>query len=509
MALSLAFPGAAALGQANEPTLAPVAVTDPAIRWGMLETYCTECHNATDWAGGVAFDTLSPAEVPHDVKLWEATVRKLRGHLMPPPGSKQPTQAQKNAMVGWLETSLDARVETPIAGHVPVQRLNRTEYANTVRSLLGVEIKVQDLLPPEIEVDGFDNIAAALTVSPAFLDQYIGAARVIAKQAVGSPTPKLSKALYPSPGGSQDSYVDGMPLGSRGGMSFRHNFVADGEYRFSILDLDVGLYPSAAEARQTIVMFVDGKEVFRGNVGGAEDLSLVNREGADGRAKIIQRFSNIPVKVQAGTHEVVVTFVERARALSDEYVGGQGGQNGGDFGGFGRLRLARILNGVEVAGPFGQTALASTPSRDRILVCQPQSVADEPACARRIAEELARRAYRRPVAAAELDELMPFFAAGRKESGNFDGGVEQLVAAVLASPNFLYRAILPAAEAGPGGVHRLSDIELASRLSFFIWSDGPDDELLAAATSGKLSDPCGGALTGAGFDAQRRSQPHD
>jgi mono/diheme cytochrome c family protein len=489
LAFSLLIPGAAAMAQAVGTGPVTNAPPDVATRWAMLDTYCAECHNSTDWAGGVAYDTLTPEEVPHDVKLWESTARKLRGHLMPPPGSKQPTQAQKDSMVGWLETSLDARSETPRAGHVPVQRLNRTEYANTVRSLLGVEIKVQDLLPPEIEVDGFDNIAAALTVSPAFLDQYVGAARFIARQAVGTATPKLSKTLYPSPAGAQESHVDGMPLGSRGGMSFRHNFPADGQYRFSILDLDIGLYPSAAESRQTVVMLISGRQVFRGDVGGPEDLALVDREGADGRAKIIARFGNIPVTVRAGTHEVVVTFIERARALSDEYVGGIGGQNGGDFGGFGRLRLARLLNGVEVAGPFGQTSLESTASRDRIFVCQPQSAADEEPCARKIAENLTRRAYRRSVTATDVDKLMPFFVAGRQESGNFDGGVQQLVAAVLASPDYLYRAILPRADAAPTDIYRLSDTELASRLSFFLWSDGPDDELLAVATSGKLSDP--------------------
>jgi mono/diheme cytochrome c family protein len=488
LAFSLLVQGTAAFAQAAAGAGAAVA-PDLAARWGMLDTYCTECHNSTDWAGGIAFDTLTPADVPHDVKLWEASVRKLRGHLMPPPGNKQPTQAQKDAMVGWLETSLDARTETPRAGHVPVQRLNRTEYANTVRSLLGVEIKVQDLLPPEIEMDGFDNIAAVLQTSPAFLDQYLSAARFIAKLAVGSPTPKLSKTLYPVSGTPQDTYIDGMPLGSRGGMSFRHNFVADGEYHISILDLDIGLYPSAAESKQTVVMYIDGKEVFRGNVGGPEDLALVNREGADGRAKIIQRFSNIPVKVKAGTRDVVVTFVERARALSDEYIGGVGGQNGGDFGGFGRLHLARLLNGVEVSGPYGPATLQSTASRDRIFVCHPQSVADEEPCARRIAENLTRRAYRRPVNASDVEHLMPFFAAGRKEAGNFDGGVEELVASVLASPDYLYRAILPPTNSTAGDVYKLSDLELASRLSFFLWSDGPDDELLSLAASGKLSDP--------------------
>jgi mono/diheme cytochrome c family protein len=486
LAFSLLVQGAAAYAQA---VTTPAAGPDAAARWGMLDTFCTECHNSTDWAGGIAFDTLTPADVPHDVKLWEGAVRKLRGHLMPPPGNKQPTQAQKDAMVGWLETSLDARAETPRAGHVPVQRLNRTEYANTVRSLLGVEIKVQDLLPPEIEMDGFDNIAAALQTSPAFLDQYLSAARFIAKQAVGSPAPKLSKTLYPVGGVPQDNYIDGMPLGSRGGVSFRHNFVADGEYHISILDLDIGLYPSAAEWQQTVVMYVDGKEAFRGDVGGPEDLALVDREGADGRAKIIQRFSNIPVKVQAGTRDVVVTFIERARALSDEYLGGIGGQNGGDFGGFGRLQLARLLNGVEVSGPYGPVTLQDTASRDRIFVCHPQSMADEEPCARRIAENLTRRAYRRPVNTADVDHLMPFFTAGRKEAGNFDGGVEQLVAGVLASPDYLYRSIAPPADSAPGDIYVLSNLELASRLSFFLWSDGPDDELLSVAASGKLSDP--------------------
>ncbi len=487
LAFSLLVQGAAAYAQAATPGVGPAP--DLAARWSMLNTYCSDCHNSTDWAGGIAFDILTPADVPNDVKLWEGAVRKLRGHLMPPPGNKQPTQAQKDAMVGWLETSLDARVETPRAGHVPVQRLNRTEYANTVRSLLGVEIKVEDLLPPEIEMDGFDNIAAALQTSPAFLDQYLSAARFIAKQAVGSATPKLSKTLYPVSGGSQDSYIDGMPLGSRGGMSFRHNFPADGEYRLSILDLDVGLYPSAAESRQTIVMYIDGREVFRGDVGGPQDLALVDREGADGRAKIIQRFTNIPVKVSAGTRQVVVTFIERARALSDEYLGGVGGQNGGDFGGFGRLRLARLLNGVEVSGPFGVTVLQSTASRDKIFICQPLSVADEEPCARRIAQNLTRRAYRRPVDASDVDHLMPFFAAGRKETGNFDGGVQGLVAGVLASPDYLYRAILPPAQAVPGDIYKLSDLELASRLSFFLWSDGPDDELLAVAARASCPIP--------------------
>jgi hypothetical protein len=456
-------------------------------RWAMLETYCNDCHNATDWAGGVAFDTMTPADVPSEIKLWEHTVRKLRGHLMPPPGSKQPTQAQKDTLVGWLETSLDARRETPRAGHVTAQRLSRTEYANMVRSLLGVEIKVEDLLPPEIEMDGFDNIAAALTVSPTFLDQYIGAARFVARQAMGNATPKMSKTLYPPPSVAQDGFVDGMPLGTRGGMKFTHNFPADGEYRLSILDLDAGLYPSAVESRQTLVMFVEGKEVFRGDIGGKEDLALVNTQAAVGAGKIMQRFANIPVKVTAGSHEVVITFVERARALSDEYIGGGSGAGAGGAFFFGRLRLARILQGVEVAGPFGATHIGSTPSRDKIFVCRPQGVADEAACAQQIAANLARKAYRRPVNPGDISTLMRFYETGRKDSGTFDDGVQQVVTAVLSSPDFLYRAIAP--KDSSHDPQPLTNLELATRLSFFLWSEGPDDPLLEAAVSGKLADP--------------------
>jgi mono/diheme cytochrome c family protein len=471
-ALAAAVP---ALAQSVAP-----AAADAASRWSMLETYCNDCHNATDWAGGVAFDTLSPADVPHEIKLWEATVRKLRGHLMPPPGSKKPTQAETDAMVGWLETSLDTRRETPRAGHVTAQRLNRTEYANAVRTLLGIEIKVDDLLPPEIEMDGFDNIAAALTVSPSFLDQYIGAARFIAKRAVGSSTAKLGKVLYLPTAASS---TDGLPLGNAGGFVFNHFFPADGEYRLSLLDdLTGGLYTNASLFRRTIVILIDGKQVFRGDVGGKEDLGIADREAAAGRARIAARFSNIPVKVTSGAHDVAVAFVERSRTLSDETIGGNFGAGFGSAGGGGRISA-----GVEVAGPFGATSIGNSPSRDRILVCKPASDAEQKPCAEKIARNLAYHAYRRPVTEADVSRLMGFYESGRKEIGDFDGGVQEIVMAVLSSPDFLYRVIQPK---GDGSKPQpLAPLELASRLSFFLWSDLPDDELLQAAVSGKLGDP--------------------
>jgi hypothetical protein len=380
--------------------------SDP--RWTMLQTYCSDCHNATDWAGGVAFDTLTPADMPREIDIWEASVRKLRGHLMPPPGNKQPTQAEKDSLVGWLETSLDARKETPRAGHVTAQRLSRTEYANAVRSLLGVEIKAEDMLPPEIEMEGFDNIAASLTISPAFLDQYISAARYISARAVGSAAPKMGKATY---SGNQGG--GSMPLGSRGGVRFKHYFPAEGEYRFSVVNDMTGSSAISTPSlfRQTVVMFLDGKEVFRGSFGGKEDLGLADREGVAGGAKVMARFRNIPVKVPFGIHEIAFTSVERAQVLSDANTGGGVGGGGGG------------PSSVEVSGPYGQVSFSAGSTRDRIFVCDARTEAEEKPCAEKIARHLATRAYRRPATDADVQSLMNFYATGRKDIGNFVGGV--------------------------------------------------------------------------------------
>jgi len=451
--------------------------------WGMLKQYCSKCHNTDDWAGGVAFDTMNPAQVPADANVWEAAVRKLSGGLMPPPGNPQPPQRQVDQFVGWLEGYLDAADaagDEPLAGHVSIQRLNRAEYGESVKTLLGVTINVDDLLPPETEVGGFDNIAAALSVSPTFLDQYVRAARVVAHLAVGEPSPRVATAFFPAPRTSQDRYQPGMPLGTRGGMAFVYNFPVDGEYRFTIQDLDVGLYTWATETRNTVVLLIDGNEVFHGDLGGLGDLETADREGATGAKKIMQRFANIPVHVVAGQHQVVVTFVKRAAAENDDYVDGNG------F--FARMRTARLLGGVQVSGPFGPTQLSMTPSRQKIFICQPRSKDEERPCAVKITEHLARLAFRRPVLQSDLDSLMPFYDYGSRHGG-FNEGIEQMVAAVLASPDFLYRAIVPSPQAVAGRPHTLSNLELASRLSFFLWSEGPDDELLRLATAGKLTDP--------------------
>jgi mono/diheme cytochrome c family protein len=456
----------------------------------MLNTYCVGCHNTRLKNGGIAFDSIDIQNAPGDAQTWEKALRKLRGHLMPPPGAPQPPLKDVDSFVAWMETTLDSHAKGPAAGHVPIERLNRTEYAAEVKSLVGVDVK-SDILPQDIRIDGFDNIAAALSVSPSFLTQYIEAARHIAQLAVGNPNPRVSNAKY-----LLSAYQDPdapMPPGMRGGVRFKHNFVADGEYRININDLSVGLYTAQMENETTLVIMIDGKIILRRTIGGPADLAEAERRGADGRAAIMERFTKIPVKVQAGVRDVVVGFIDRSHVESDENVA-----NLNAFGGFRGCgydpnagRMALLCDGIEINGPFNPTGISTTASRALIFVCDPQKIG-EAACARQIMETLARRAYRRPVTADDLVELTKFYDAGRQDGGSFDQGIEQVVAAVLASPDFLYRSIRGRQGSSSDTGFALTDLELASRLSFFIWNTGPDDELLKLAAANGLSKP--GAL---------------
>jgi mono/diheme cytochrome c family protein len=454
-------------------------------RWAMLETYCSDCHNNDDRAGELTFDSLTPASIPEHAEVFEAVVNKLRGRLMPPPGREQPEQADIDALVAWLERSIDDSAGQT-AGYVQAQRLSRSEYAHAVKGLLGVEIDPAEYLPTDIEVDGFSNIARALTVSPAFVEQYVNVARTVAHLAVGEPIPKVGTAYFPPPTEDQEAYIDGMPLGTRGGMRFTHNFPADGEYRLSLTNLGVGLYPRALETEHTLVVLVDRNEVFRRNIGGPEDLALMDRGGAPARAEIMARFENIPVMVEAGMHELAVTFIERARALSDEQISTFAPAKSFSF--TGAPRVPGIIGGINMIGPYGSNGLSETASRKMLFICEPEVPERERACAERIAADLAHRAFRRRVTQADLERLMPFYDEGRQGPGGFDEGIELMTTAVLASPDFLYRTIAPADAAGDGR-YALSDYELATRLSFFLWSQGPDDELLELAEQGSLSQP--------------------
>jgi len=451
-------------------------------RFALLEQYCTDCHNAAELAGEISFEGQSLRAVPQHAEQFEAAIVKLRGRLMPPPGEPQPSADEIDGLIATLEKTIDEHAPKQ-AGYVAAQRLSRTEYAHAVKALLDVEIDPEEYLPAEIEVHGFTNIAAALSTSPAFVEQYVTAASAVAHLAVGEPKPKVATAYFPAPAGGQSSYVPGMPLGTRGGTKFKHTFPADGEYRLSIAgDLGAGLYPRAVETRHTLVVLVDRAEQYRADIGGDEDLALINTGGAPARAELMKRFTDIPLQVAAGTHEIIVTFIERSRAADDENTS----DGVGDFSFGGAARVPGITSGINLLGPFNSTGLTRTASRRKLFVCEPEVADRERECATEIAANLARRAYRRPVSQTDLDRLMPFFDEGRKGVGGFDEGIELLTSAVLSSPDFLYRAIAPTAAPGAAS-QELSAFELASRLSFFLWSQGPDDELLKLAESGDLS----------------------
>src|SRR5262245_53181420 len=459
----------------------------PESPWSTIQTYCFICHNKDVRAGNLLLDQLGAESVAQHPEIFEKAVRKLRGRQMPPPGFLQPSQQEIDALVGWLESTLDESSKGHLAGHVPVQRLNRTEYANAVKDLLAVEIDPNQYLPADIAVEGFSNIAAALTVSPAFLEQYINAARAVSGIAVGKPVPEVVKASFPPPAvGDQDGYVDGMPLGTRGGTRFEYTFRADGEYRFTIKDLDFGLYPRGVENETTVVILIDRKEVFRQKVGGDADRTFVDRGGgAPAGAKLMQRFADIPLQVKAGVHEVVVTFIERSRVATDDLIAG-GTQYSG-FGFKGYLRLPRLIGRIEVSGPHAASP-TRTASREKLLICKPEAPEQERACAERITRDLAGRAFRRPITKDDMGGLMVFYDAGHKFDG-FNAGIEQVVTAVLVSPEFLYRGIAQPKDSKDAKLRALSDRELASRLSFFLWRRAPDDELLKLATAGDLRRP--------------------
>jgi len=461
----------------------------PEPQWSTIQNYCFGCHNPGVRAGNLLLSELNADSVPGHPEIFEKAVRKLRGRQMPPPGNLQPSQKEIDALIGWLESTLDESSKAHLAGRVPVQRLNRTEYANAVKDLLAVEIDPNQYLPADIAVEGFTNVAAALTVSPTFLEQYVNVARIVSRMAVGKPAAEVVKASFPPPAtGDQDGYVDGMPLGTRGGTKFEYTFPADGEYRVTISDLDFGLYPRGVENETNVVVLIDRKEVFRKKVGGEADRAFVDRGGgAPAGAKLMERFANIPVQVTAGVHEVVVTFIERSRVATDDLIAGGTQYDGFAFKGY--LRLPRLIGAIQIVGPQAGAGPTRTASREKLFICKPEVREQERACAERITTDLAGRAFRRPVTKEDVSGLMAFYDSGHEGSGGFEAGIEQMVAAVLASPDFLYRGIVQPKDKKGAKYYALSDRELASRLSFFLWKRAPDDELLKLANTGALRKP--------------------
>jgi hypothetical protein len=424
-------------------------------------------------------------QVPKDAETWEKVIRKVRGGMMPPQGMPHPDKAATSTLISFLETSIDrAATASPNPGRAALHRLNRTEYGNAIRDLLGLDVDVTSLLPADDEANGFDNIADVLKVSPSLLEQYLSASGKISSMAVGdlSITP-VSQIYQVPPDLAQEDHVEGLPLGTRGGILIWHNFPLDADYDFSVTLLQniVG-YITGLEWPHQLEISIDGARAFIAPVGGEEDNKMsdanlgVAKDTLDARLKT-------RVHVQAGRHAVAVAFLRRNSAESDEplqpFTRDLDLQN---------MNGIPLIDHVQITGPFHATGAGDTPSRRRIFVCHPAKSADEVPCAKRILSTLARRAYRQPVADKDLELLLSFYQDGRNKGG-FEKGIEEALRLILASPKFLFRSEPDPAGIAPGAVYRVSDLELASRLSFFLWSSVPDDELLNAAAQGRLKDP--------------------
>ena len=457
----------------------------------MIDQYCTNCHNTDDKVAGLALDTLSLDRIPEAAETWEKVVMKLRGGMMPPLGQPKPDKAAVDGLIATLETTLDrAGLARPNPGRSSIHRLNRTEYGNAVRDLLDLNLDVAELLPPDDESNGFDNIADVLKLSPSLLEQYLAASRKISSLAMGDPaTLPVTQTYRIPPDRAQTDHVEGLPLGTRGGILIQQNFPLDAEYDLNVVLLrNVLGYMPGLEWPHQLEITVDGDRVFLVPVGGPDDNRMSDAnfataaEAIDGRTKI-----RLPLK--AGPHLIGATFLRKDSAESDEplqlHTRDHDLQN---------MNGIPQIDHVDVTGPFKTTGSGDTPSRRRILSCRPAVAAEEAACAKKIVATLARRAYRQPVADADIAPILEFYQSSRKK-GTFESAIENALQVILTSPRFLFRTEIDPPNVAAGSSYKLGDLDLASRLSFFLWSSIPDEELLGLAEKGKLKD-------GAILDAQ-------
>jgi mono/diheme cytochrome c family protein len=449
-----------------------------------VKQYCVGCHNDRAKTGGVSFEGITAESVSQHPDLFEKAVLKLRGRVMPPPGAKQPDAATVDSLVGWLETSLDhAEGQAHIPDQVVLHRLNRREYANAVRDLLDVEVNGDELLPQDDTAEGFDNIATALQVSPSFIEQYVIAARSVAVKAMGRADSRPSGWTFRAGSGTQYTHVAGLPLGTRGGILASVELPADGEYVINIADMATHIWGNGMEYENPLVVTLDNKLMYQTVIGGEEDMKAYDQVQSGALDKVNARLKNIRFTATAGPHKIGVAFKRKTFAESDDelqmYTPG-GGQD----------RMYRVSS-FQLLGPYNAKGLTATPSRDRVFVCHPANDAKpevQAACAKQIISTLAKRAYRRPVADADVAELMQYYQDGVKD-GSFDNGIRSAITGVLASPFFLYRTERIPSGLHPGATYKADDIELASKLSFFLWNTIPDDELLDLAAKNRLSDP--------------------
>src|SRR5262245_41198006 len=456
------------------PTIARAADPAPPDK-ALVDRYCLGCHSVRAKSGNFILEGLDPTRPATNVEAWEKVVRKLRGGLMPPPGRPRPDAAISDGFRSALERTLDGVAAAhPNPGRTEtVHRLNRIEYVNAVRDLLAVEVNAPDLLPADDSSYGFDNIAGVLKMSPALMERYLAAAKVVSRSAVGAPPPGPATAVYRvSPETQQAERIDPLPYGTRGGTTVRHPFPVGGEYEVKIA---VGGNRGRGDAA-TVVVMLDGARVKVINPSQGDPLTF-----------------RLPIT--GGPHDVGVTFlrsspdlVEQAREpfLNPEAPSGTGG---------GPTGLLPRLTSVTIVGPYNSSSAGDTPSRRRIFICTPTASSRESECAKTVLTSLARRAYRGMQTPANVQVLVDFYQKGRADGGNFEDGIEFALRRLLVSPEFLYRI-----EGEPvtrttkiasttSSVYKINDLELASRLSFFLWSSIPDDELLDVASKGTLSNP--------------------
>ena len=464
-----------------------------------LDRYCVTCHNQRLKTAGLTLDTMDLTQVPAQPEVWEKVVRKLRAGLMPPPGAPRPDPETYHGLTAWLEGQLDhAALAKPYAGRPVLHRLNRSEYANAIRDLLALDIDAAALLPPDDSAFGFDNISDALGVSPSLQEHYLSAALKIGALAVGDPGVTPGSETWRIPQDlSQNKHIEGLPLGTTGGTLVRYNFPLDGEYGFQAklyrtnLNIMRGL-----ESEHQVEFSVDGRRIHVATIGGKDDLASLFQKPTDtGDAVEARLRARVPVK--AGPHTVTVAFVQAPQAAEPVRLQPYLRSSVDNFDWTGHPHLQALT----ISGPFNPTGPGDTPSRRRIFVCRPRTGSEETPCARRIITALVGRAYRQPAARADLDRVLKFYEQGRR-SGGFDSGIEMAVQRILASPKFVFRVERDPEGAAPGSASPVSDLELASRLSFFLWSSIPDDDLLRASEHGKLKDP-------AAFDRQVRRMLDD
>jgi len=496
-------PPQAGVEQAAPPARPPTGPTSPAPPTAslrpVLDKYCVTCHNTRLKTAGLQLDALDPERVDADADTWEKVARKLRTREMPPAGAPRPDRDTYERTTSALEAALDrAAAAHPNPGRVIVHRLNRTEYTNAVRDLLALEIDGRSLLPAdEPDQQGFDNVAGVLSVSPRLLENYLSAAGVVSRLAIGRDSTGTIENSFKIPTAlvQDERTSDDLPFGSRGGLSIPYQFPLDGDYRITVrLKRQLYLYLIGMGEPHQIDIRLDGALIKRFTIGGegkgmtAPESFAGNTQGEPGW-EVYMHTADDGLKVQlpvtAGAHRVGVSFVKQywepegvlqppqrgfARTTNELYFGNPSVDN------------------VTIAGPYSPRAASDTPSRRKVFTCRPQSAAAEDACARTILSTLARRAYRRPVTDQDLETVLRFYRAGRAENG-FDAGIQQALRRILASPSFLFRIEREPANVAPGTPYRISDLDLASRLSFFVWSSVPDDALLDAAIAGTLSQP--------------------